>query len=81
MQTSSVLQQSLNQMQRSFYSDPQCQSSISSKPLINTSTYTHFGPPRQHTTVNMSTQQLALSNISKADLPYRSLASLGVLSK
>jgi len=24
MQTSSVLQQSLNQMQRSFYSDPQC---------------------------------------------------------
>jgi len=35
MQTSSVLQQSLNQMQRSFYSDPQCKNLESNLQIFN----------------------------------------------
>jgi hypothetical protein len=52
--------------------------SLTTKPLSNS----HFG----HTTITVSTQQqpsnsLAQSGITRADLPYRSLAPLGVLSK
>jgi hypothetical protein len=58
--------------------------SLTTKPLSNTSTYSHFGPSA-HTTINVSMQQpsssLAQSGITKADLPQRSLASFGVLSK
>ncbi|CAF2602109.1 unnamed protein product [Rotaria sp. Silwood2] len=94
MQTSSILQQSLNQMQslhiqRSFYSDPTSASSISNrsvvpKPLNNSDTYTHF-TPLTHTTTSLSMQQLSpsivQSSVSKADLPYRNMAPFGVLSK
>ncbi len=56
--------------------------SVISKPLINTSA---FSP--SHTTVsvqpNTSIMQSSFLNggVSKADLPYRSLAQFGVLSK
>ena len=113
MPTSSILQQSLNEMQtlhaqQSFYSDPLCRNifacfkifeshsclslslaastmhnrSVISKPLVNTSVYSP-----SHTTVsvqpNASIAQSSYLNggVSKADVPYRSLASFGVLSK
>jgi len=111
MHGSSILQQSINEMQnlqnqQSFYSDPQCKisktkkkeirnyfafilattslnnRSVISKPLINT---TVLSP--SHTTVsvqpNASIVQSTFLNggVSKADLPYRSLAQFGVLSK
>ncbi|UJR20902.1 hypothetical protein I4U23_024011 [Adineta vaga] len=84
MQTSSVLQQSLGQLQRSVYNDSQTTSSVVPKVLNNSNTYSHFGS-LPHTSIQMSTQlpstSLAQSSASKADLPYRSLAPLGVLSK
>ncbi|CAF3419510.1 unnamed protein product [Rotaria sp. Silwood1] len=94
MQTSSILQQSLNQMQslniqRSFYSDPTSASSVSNrsvipKPLNDSNAYTHFAP-LTHTTTSLSMQQpspsIVQSGVSKADLPYRNFAPLGVLSK
>ncbi len=58
--------------------------STTSKPLNNTSTYTHFAPPR-HTTLDVSMRpssvSIAQTSVSKAELPYRNLAPLGVLSK
>jgi len=90
--TSSILQQSMNEMQnlhghQSFYSDPSTTStlhnrSIVSRPLTNTSL---FSP--SHTTVsvqpNLSIAQASFLNggVSRADLPLRSLAQFGVLSK
>ena len=112
MPSSTVLQQSLNEMQhlqsqQSFYSDPSSKRfspqtrsshntdfvrfsatstvhnrSMAPKPLINTS----FLSPL-HTTVsvqpNASIVQGSFLNggVSKADIPYRSLAQFGVLSK
>ncbi|CAF3406257.1 unnamed protein product [Rotaria socialis] len=92
MHGSSVLQQSMNDMQnlqtqQSFYSDPLSTTSLNnrsifSKPLMNTSSYTP-----SHTTVpvppNASIIQNSFLNggVSKADLPYRSSAQYGVLSK
>ncbi|CAF0843587.1 unnamed protein product [Adineta ricciae] len=91
-QGSSILQQSMTDMQtlqgqRSFYSDPLSTTSLHnrsviSKPLINTALYSP-----SHTTVsvlpNTSIVQNSFLNggVSKADLPYRSLAQFGVLSK
>jgi hypothetical protein len=58
--------------------------SVLPKTSNNASTYSQFASP-PHTTVNVSMQQpsgsMAQSGISKADLPYRSLAQFGVLSK
>jgi hypothetical protein len=110
MHGSSILQQSMNEMQnlqnqRSFYSDTQCKilknknnsqiswywclatttlnnRSVISKPLVNTSVFSPL-----HTTVsvqpNTSIVQSSVLNggVSRADLPYRSLAQFGVLSK
>ncbi|CAF0903757.1 unnamed protein product [Adineta steineri] len=92
MHASSILQQSMNEMQdlqahRSFYSDPLSTTSVNnrstvSKTLINTSFY-----PPLHTTVSVQPNTSILQNsflnggVSKADLPYRSLAQFGVLSK
>ncbi|CAF0900705.1 unnamed protein product [Rotaria sp. Silwood1] len=89
---SSILQQSINDMQnlqsqRSFYTDPQCTTSLQnrsifSKPLMNTSSYSP-----SHTTVSVQPNASMVQNsflnggVSKADLPYRSLAQYGVLSK
>ncbi|CAF3486156.1 unnamed protein product [Rotaria sp. Silwood1] len=89
---SSILQQSINDMQnlqsqRSFYTDPQCTTSLQnrsifSKPLMNTSSYSP-----SHTTVSVQPNASIVQNsflnggVSKADLPYRSLAQYGVLSK
>ncbi|CAF4438457.1 unnamed protein product, partial [Adineta steineri] len=91
MHASSILQQSMNEMQdlqahRSFYSDPLSTTSVNnrstvSKTLINTSFY-----PPLHTTVSVQPNTSILQNsfrnggVSKADLPYRSLAQFGVLS-
>ena len=58
--------------------------SMISKPSNETSGYTHFASPG-HTTVNLSMQQPTISNgqngTSKADLPSRTLAPFGVLSR
>jgi hypothetical protein len=54
--------------------------SVFSKQLINTSAYS----PQSHTTVSVqpNVQNSFLNGgVSKADLPYRSLAQFGVLSK
>ncbi|CAF3238887.1 unnamed protein product [Rotaria socialis] len=89
LQTSSILQQSLPQMQRSFYSDPATTSTILNhsvipKPLINSNSYTH-STHLTHTTTSISmqlpTSSIIRSGASKADLPYKHLAPLGVLSK
>ena len=59
-------------------------STIRLKSFIDPSTYTHFPSPT-HTTIDTSVQQpstsIAQIGISKVDVPYRSLAPLGVLSK
>lgn len=111
-QDSSILQQSMNDMQglhaqRSFYSDPLCKPllggddrsldercglisattslhnrSMVTKPLVNTTLYSP-----SHTTVSVQPNASIVQNsflnggVSKADLPYRSLAQFGVLSK
>ncbi|CAF0832259.1 unnamed protein product [Adineta steineri] len=83
MQTSSMLQQSLGQMQRSFYSDPQSTSSMYNRSMMPKTLNNAYSPT--YTTVNMSVQQpsssISQSGITKSDSPYRSLAPYGVLSK
>jgi len=92
LQGSSILQQSMTEVQtlqnhRSVYSDPQSamsmhNRSVISRPLVNTSV---FSP--SHTTVsfqpNASIAQHSFLNggVSRADIPYRSFAPYGVLSK
>ncbi|CAF0979681.1 unnamed protein product [Adineta ricciae] len=84
MQTSSVLQQSLGQVQRSLYNDAQSTSSMISKARNDPNTYSHFASPN-HTSIQMSSQYPSTSmpqtSASQADLPYRSPAPFGVLSK